>query len=162
MINDSNDNRRYTISLIMVAVCLIYIIRLFSIYIVDKSYLEQSQNNAYLRKVIYPSRGLLTDRNGRLIVFNKSAYDIMIVPREARGFDTLAFANTLGITKADFIKRMGIIKRKSGYSPYVPQLFMSQLSDEEYGPVSEKLYNLIHSFSPFLLIKRQCLRLCRQ
>ena len=140
MINDSNDNRRYTISLIMVAVCLIYIIRLFSIQIVDKSYLEQSQNNAYLRKVIYPSRGLLTDRNGRLIVFNKSAYDIMIVPREARGFDTLAFANTLGITKADFIKRMGIIKRKSGYSPYVPQLFMSQLSDEEYGPVSEKLY----------------------
>ena len=53
MINDSNDNRRYTISLIMVAVCLIYIIRLFSIQIVDKSYLEQSQNNAYLRKVIY-------------------------------------------------------------------------------------------------------------
>ncbi len=140
MINDSNDNRRYTITLIMVAVCLIYIIRLFSIQIVDKSYLEQSQNNAYLRKVIYPSRGLLTDRNGRLIVFNKPAYDILIVPREARGFDTTAFARTVGITKDDFIKRMGVLKRKSGYSQYVPQLFMSQLSDEEYGPIGEKLY----------------------
>lgn len=140
MINDSNDNRRYTISLIMVAVCLIYIIRLFSIQIVDKSYLEQSQNNAYLRKVIYPSRGLLTDRNGKLIVFNKPAYDIMIVPREAKGMDTLAFANTLGITVDDFNRRMAIIRRKSGYSPYVPQLFMSQLNDEEYGPISEKLY----------------------
>lgn len=140
MINDSNDNRRFIITLIMVAVCVIYIIRLFSIQIVDKSYLEQSQNNAYLRKVIYPSRGLITDRNGRLIVFNKPAYDIMIVPREARGFDTLAFSNMLGITKNDFIKRMGIIKRKSGYSPFVPQLFMSQLSAEEYGPISEKLF----------------------
>lgn len=140
MINDSNDNRRFIISLIMVAVCLIYIIRLFSIQIVDKSYLEQSQNNAYLRKVIYPSRGLLTDRNGKLIVFNKPAFDIMIVPREARGMDTLAFAHMLGITKDDFDKRMGIIRRKSGYSPYVPQLFMSQLSAEEYGPISEKLF----------------------
>ncbi len=66
---------------------------------------------AFLKKIEFPSRGSITDRNGKLLVFNQPAYDIMVVTNEMKGhLDTLEFCKALNITKADFINRMANIK----------------------------------------------------
>ena len=45
----------------------------------------------------YPERGYIYDRNGKLLVTNQSAYDIMVIPREVKPLDTLEFCNLVGI-----------------------------------------------------------------
>ena len=137
------ENRRYVISGAVVFLVLIYLIRLFMLQIVDSDYKAWADSNAFLKKTLYPSRGLIYDRNGKLLVYNQPAYEVMMIMREVQPFDTLDFCQILGITKEQFVKRVADIKDRRlnpGYSSYVPQLFMNQLSAQEYGVLQEKLY----------------------
>ncbi|MDL2208603.1 penicillin-binding protein 2 [Parabacteroides sp. OttesenSCG-928-O15] len=137
------ENRKYVIGGAVILVVLLFIIRLFFLQVLDNDYKIWADNNAFLRKTIYPSRGIIYDRTGRLLVYNQPAYDVMVVMREVQPFDTLEFCNTVGITKEVFDRRIVEIKDRRlnpGYSSYVPQLFMNQLSAQEYGMLQEKLY----------------------
>lgn len=127
----------------MIVLVLIFIFRLFILQIVDSDYKAWADSNAFLKKTLYPSRGMIYDRNGKLLVYNQPAYDVMLIMREIQPFDTLDFCNVLGITKEQFVKRIADIKNRRlnpGYSSYVPQVFMNQLSAQEYGVLQEKLY----------------------
>ncbi|MDR1981739.1 MAG: penicillin-binding protein 2 [Tannerellaceae bacterium] len=137
------ENRRYVIYGVVVLVVVIFIIRLFYLQIVDTEYKAWADSNAFLKKTLPPSRGIVYDRNGKLLVYNQPAYDIMFIMREIQPFDTLDFCRTVGITKEQFNKRITEIKDRRlnpGYSSYVPQVFMNQLSVQDYAVLQEKLY----------------------
>lgn len=128
---------------IIAVIILTFIIRLFYLQIIADEYKDVAEDNAFLEKTIYPSRGLIFDRNGELLVFNKPSYDVMIVMREAKGLDTLALCDILHITKEQFDERVKDIKNRRlnpGYSSYTPQILVSQISVEEYGGLQEKLF----------------------
>ena len=99
-------------------------------------YKKNADSNAFLKKIAYPSRGVITDRNGKLLVYNQPSYDIMVVMNEMKDrLDTLDFCQTLGISRDEFDQRMATMKdrnRNPGYSRYTQQLFMSQLSDKDF------------------------------
>ena len=127
----------------VLAVVAIYIVRLFMLQVGDNDYKRYADSNAFQRKILYPSRGFIYDRNGELMVYNQPAYDVMMIPREVRGLDTLDFCNTLGITIEQFEKFISDMKdrrKNPGYSTYTPQVFMTQLSAQDYGRLQEKLY----------------------
>lgn len=127
----------------MLVIACIYVVRLFSLQVLNDDYKQHADGNAFLKKTQYPSRGLIYDRNGKLLVFNQPAYDVMMIVREVRPFDTLDFCRTVGITKEQFDKRMADMKNRRlnpGYSSYTPQTFMTQLSAQDYGRLQEKLY----------------------
>ena len=122
---------------------LIYLAHLFHLQIIDKKYRIYAESNAFLNKTQHPSRGLVYDRNNKLLVFNQPAYDVMVIMKEIEAFDTLEFCSILGLTKAQFDKRMSDIKNRNlnpGYSSVTPQLFMNQLTVRDYGIFQEKLY----------------------
>lgn len=60
----------------------ILIIKLFAIQILDDKYKRDANNNSMVYDVIYPTRGIIYDRNGKIIVGNSVAYDILVSPRE--------------------------------------------------------------------------------
>ena len=60
----------------------IYIVRLFTLQLMSDDYKKNADSNAFLKKVDFPSRGIITDRNGELLVFNQPSYDIMVVMNE--------------------------------------------------------------------------------
>ena len=137
------ESRRFVLGGAVVALVLIFILRLFFLQVVESDYKAWADSNAFLKKTLYPSRGMMYDRTGRLLVYNQPAYDVMLVMREIQPFDTLDFCQILGITKEQFVKRIADIKNRKlnpGYSSYVPQLFMNQLSAQECGVLQEKLY----------------------
>ena len=148
------EKRRYVISGVAVTIVLVYIVRLFMLQLMSDDYKKNADSNAFLKKIEYPSRGVITDRKGQLLVYDQPAYDIMVVMNEESGrLDTTEFCNTLGITKDYFIKRMSEIKDRSknpGYSRYTQQQFMSQLSDEEISVFQEKIFR----FPGFYLQRR--------
>ena len=137
------ENRKYVLIASVLLVLLIFIIRLFSLQILNNDYKAWADSNAFLNRTIYPARGIIYDRNGKLLVYNQPTYDVMIIMREVQEFDTLDFCNIVGITKDQFLNRIKDVKNKRlnpGYSSYVPQVFISQLSAQECGVLQEKLY----------------------
>ena len=148
------ENRRFVIGGVGIAIVLIYIIRLFTLQLLSDDYKKNADSNAFLKKIEYPSRGSVYDRNGKLMVYNQPAYDIMVVMNEARGhLDTLELCSALGMTKAEFTKRMSDIKDRNknpGYSRFTQQLFKSQLSDKEFSVFREKMFR----FPGFYVQKR--------
>lgn len=139
------QNRKFVIGGIAIAVVLLYIIQLFRLQVLSPEYRKFADSNAFFRKTLYPARGSIYDRNGRLIVFNEPTYDIMMNVREmtAGDFDTLDFCRVLDIDKMKFeqlISDMKDRRKNPGYSSYTPQLFISQLDVREFGLLQEKLY----------------------
>lgn len=124
-------------------VALVYLFQLFKLQVLNSDYKDWADSNAFLKKTQYPSRGVVYDRNGNLLVFNQPAYDVMVVVRETQSFDTLAFCNAVNIDIETFRKRMRDIKNRKlnpGYSSYTPQTFLTQLGNREYGILQESLY----------------------
>ncbi|HAX95982.1 MAG TPA: hypothetical protein DCY35_05600, partial [Prolixibacteraceae bacterium] len=77
-----NSNRKYLIISIFVAVSIVLLIRLFYLQVIDNTYKEFATSNVLRKVVQYPARGLIYDRNGELLVYNKAAYDLLVTPRE--------------------------------------------------------------------------------
>lgn len=135
--------RKYILEGIVVAIILLFICRLFYLQILDNNYKDSADNNAFFKKTLYPARGTISDRDGRLLVYNRPTFDIAYIPRQVEKFDTLDFCNTLGISKYQFENRIRDIKDRTknpGYSTYTVQTFMTQLSIEECSLLQEKLY----------------------
>ncbi len=157
MINDQNYRRRYVISGIAIVVVLVYIIRLFYLQIIDQSTKDQADNNALVKQTIYPSRGLIYDRNGELLVFNQPIYEITMVMREmGKDWDTTAFCQCLQISRTEFDERIAEIKDKKknrGYSRWTPQVFMSQLKKEDIATLQESKF-----LFPGIQIQKRTLR----
>lgn len=148
------ENRRLVIGGVAVAIVVIYIVRLFTLQLMSDDYKKNADSNAFQKKIEYPSRGIITDRSGKLLVYNQPAYDIMVVTNEENGrLDTAEFCDALGITKEFFIKRMNDIKDRSknpGYSRFTQQQFMSQLPDKVFSIFREKMFR----FPGFYIQKR--------
>ena len=150
------EKRKYIIGGFVVLVSLIYAIRLFDLQINDSKYKQSADSNAFLKKTIYPSRGLMYDRNGELVVYNQPAYDVMMIPRDVQNFDTVDFCETLNITREELRRRFEIMRDKRsnpGYSAYTPQRLIAQLSSQDYGRLQEKLYRF-----PGVFIQKRILR----
>ena len=144
MTNDPYTKRPFIIAGSVVLVVLIFIIRLFWLQVIDQSQKAKADSNALLRQVVYPSRGLIYDRNGELLVFNQPIYEVTLIMQEMRhGFDTVAFCQCLGIDSLEFADRIAAIKdkrRNRGFSTYTPQIFMSQLTKQEVASLRETSY----------------------
>ncbi len=151
------DRRQYVIAGVAIAIVAIYIIRLFTLQIMSDDYKKNADSNAFLKKVEFPSRGIIYDRYGKTLVFNQPSYDIMVIVNEQRSsLDTLELCKALNITREYFVKRMHDIQDRSknpGYSSYTQQLFMSQLSDQEFSVFQEKAYKF-----PGFYIQRRSIR----
>ena len=150
MRNFDNEKRKYVLGAVVVGVLLVYVAQLFNLQILSDEYKDKADSNAFYKKTLYPARGLMYDRKGRLLVYNQPAYDITFIPREIRKVNTLDLCNTLGITVDDFNDRMKRLRRSRGYSSYTEQVFMSRLSAEEFAKFQEKMYR----FPGFYVQKR--------
>lgn len=147
------EKRKYVIGGLICVIVIIYIIRLFSLQILDTDLKERADSNAFLKRTIYPARGLIYDRNGELVVFNQPAYDIMLIPKEVTSLDTVSLCRILNISRDEFNRKWADMKnpkKNPGYSSYKPQKFITHLSQKDYGRLQEKLY----LFPGFFIQKR--------
>lgn len=137
---DLFKDRYRIIQIIIVVFAFIFLLRLFYLQVIDRKYDALAKNNAIKELDMYPTRGLVYDRKGELIVYNEAIYDLMVIPRQAKNADTLRLCELLGMTKEDFLHRFEEIKQQRGYSSYKPNVFAKQLSLKDYSRLQEYLY----------------------
>lgn len=147
------ESRKYVIGGVAFLVVVIYLLRLFSLQLMNEDYQKNADSNALTKRIQYPARGSISDRNGKLLVYNQPSYDVMVVENEITNLDTLDLCNSLGVTPEWFVNRMKEIrdkKKNPGYSEYTQQILRSQLSAEEFNNFQEKLFR----FPGFTIQKR--------
>lgn len=129
--------RKYILGSMAVIASLLLFIRLFYIQVIDDSYRSSADSNVLRYVTQYPARGIISDRNGKLVVYNQAAYDIMVIPGQTAAIDTTEFCDLVGISPASFSERMAAAVK---YSRYAPSVFLRQISSETYARLQEKMF----------------------
>lgn len=128
--------RRILLYIIIITSGLIFVARLFYLQILDDSFTGLSENNAIKVVYDYPQRGFIFDRNGDLMVSNQPSYDVMVIPRNVKPFDTTEFCKILSLTPDQLVNRLDKAKI---YSPRLPSVVVPQLTKSEYAYLQEKM-----------------------
>jgi len=131
------SDRKYVIIGLFLVIGLIFSIRLFYVQILVDKYILSANNNVLRYITQYPARGLVFDRNGKLLVYNEAAYDLMVTPRQVKNMDTMALCKLIGIDRQEFKNRL---KKARNYSPYRASIFEALITRENYGYLEEKLF----------------------
>ena len=125
----------------LLVVAAIILGKLFYIQIIDDKYKINASNNSMVYQIIYPSRGIIYDRNGKIIVSNKVTYDILVTPREVRPFDTLMLAEALNVTPEFIRSKMNEYSRNRRRIGYQSVVMLKQIKPETYMKFAEIQYN---------------------
>lgn len=135
---DAYKNRSLVFKIVVLAFSIILLGKLFHLQVLDPSYKDLAQRNVIKKVKTYPTRGLIYDRNGDLLVYNQAVFDIEVVPRQVKEIDTLLFCNLLGISKKYFIDKMQKVSKGLNY--YSSNEFLKQVSAEKYAAFKENSY----------------------
>ena len=147
-----NQSRQTTIRIIIAIVFAIILVRLMTLQLFTSKYSKLANDQAILRKIVYPSRGIIFDRKGKAILDNTTMYDLMVTPSQLKGIDTATLCRILGIDTAQFKERVvtAIIKNSRNR----PSVFEPLLSPEKYARVNENLFR----FQPAFFLQERPIR----
>ncbi len=131
-----DDTRKHIIQLAVILVGIIFLIKLFSIQVLDSKYAQAATSNIIHEEIEYPYRGLIYDRNGKLIVYNTPQYNLTVIPKDVKKIDTTKFCDIFQISEQEFEEKMKEAKR---FSYVQPSIFIKQLSNQDLAKVQDYL-----------------------
>ncbi len=134
-----NEGRKEILQIIIILTGIVFLIKLFSIQVLDNRYAELADSNAILREVEYPFRGLIYDRNGKLIVYNTPEFDLNVISKDIRNFDSAQFCQVFEMSRVELRKKFKEMRARKEYSPYKPTLFIDRLSNTEFAKIQDHL-----------------------
>ena len=133
------EGRKTIFQLVIVLVALIFLVKLYLIQVADKRYAQMADSNAIVSEIEYPYRGLIFDRNGKLLVSNTPEFNLMIVTKEVKQFDSLNFCEVFKISIPELRKYFKELRHRNEFNPYKPTLFIKQLSLTDYASLQDHL-----------------------
>lgn len=134
-----NEGRKEIVQLVILLTGIVFLVKLFFVQVLDNRYAELADGNVILRQVEYPFRGLIYDRNHKLIVYNTPEYDLQLVVKDLKNFDSTRFCTVFEISREELRKRFKDMKARKEYSPFKPTVFMSQLSNIDFAKIQDYL-----------------------
>lgn len=139
-----NQSRQNVIRLIIFVAFSVLIIRLIFLQLVSSNYDNLALDNAVNKKIIFPDRGIIFDRNGKSILENTLTYDLMILPTQLKGLDTAGICRILKINLVQFKERVISSIIKNGR--YRPSVFEASLSVESFVQLQENIFRFEPGF----------------
>jgi penicillin-binding protein 2 len=134
-----NEGRREIIQAAFVLVALIFLVKLFFIQVVDRKYKDLADSNAILKQVDYPVRGLIYDRNGKILVYNTPEFDLQIIKKEVKTLDSARFCEVFSMTMPQLRQKFKELKAKREYSAVKPTVFITQLSTLDFAKIQDNI-----------------------
>jgi penicillin-binding protein 2 len=147
-----NPSRKNVVLLIFISLFLLIAFQLANLQLFSSKYKLAADDQGIFKKVIYPDRGIVYDRNGKVLLQNSTIYDLMVIPGKLKGTDTFALCSILGIDTAEYKKRVvaAILKNKS----FRPSVFEALLSNEKMAMLNESMYK----FEPGFYLQQRSVR----
>lgn len=136
---DPYQNRRWVIILSIIAVAIVMIVRLLYLQVLDDKWANRSEEITHSMKSLKPSRGLIYDRNGVLLVEASQVYDIYVTPDEIGETDTMKLCEIFDLTKEEFDKK---IEKANAYASYKASIFIEGMHKDDYAKIAHYLPEL--------------------
>ncbi len=124
--------------MIVCVIAVIYVVRLFFLQVANKEWQQKAAALTEEAIPLYPPRGIIYDRNGKMLVTNQTVYNLMVIPKKVQPFDTLALCRLLRIQPSDLIATFEKAKARGEY--HRPQLLVEQIIPSDFAAISEQLY----------------------
>src|SRR4249920_2632000 len=134
-----NEGRKEIFQVAIVLVSIIFLVKLFFIQVLDGRYAELADSNAILPQVEYPVRGLIRDRNGKLIVYITPEFKLEVLLKDVKKFDSAKFCQVFELSREELRRKFKEMKARKEYSPYKPTLFLNQLSTTDFAKIQDYL-----------------------
>ena len=136
MNNSSFESRRIVLLVIVLSIGIIFAIRLFYVQILDDKWKDESIKISETNLVIEPERGIIFDRNGKLLAANKVNFELRLTPNNIRDFDTTQLCELIHIPKDSLKRKINKLKRywrsKQVLIKTVPEKNLSRLTSVMY------------------------------
>ncbi len=141
----------YKITIAIFIIATAFVARLSYLQLITDRYALNAANTSIKTEYIIPQRGIIFDRNGKILVGNQPSYEISFTQNLMKpDFDTLGFCNLLRINKKEFINKINLLKKDKYYSKLTPMTFMSDMSREEIARIQE----IIFKYPAFSIVER--------
>jgi len=138
----SNNRRGLVIRAVIVLISIILLVKLFTIQVLDDTYVEAAKRISRRTVTIYPDRGLIEDRKGRIIVYNDAAFDLMLnFPFKVKDFDVEGFCGLANITEDEFYAKL---KHAKSNTYRGRAIFIKNLPPEQFARIQEGLHEYPH------------------
>ncbi len=134
-----NEGRKEILQVAFVLTGIIFLVKLFSIQILDDRYAQLAASNSIMKEIEYPFRGLIYDRNKDLLVYNSPEYDLLIISKEVKELDSTRFCEVFDIKPTQLRQLFKELRGRKEYSPYKPTIFIKQLSNYDFAKIQEHL-----------------------
>ena len=131
-----NNTRPVILIAVIIMIAIVLLIKLFMIQVADDSFLKRAERNAIQRVVDHPYRGLVYDRNDKLLVYNNPVFDLMVIPKEFTVKDTAKFCELFKIEKEELILKYDAAKK---YSWVKPSPMVKAISNEDFARIQDYL-----------------------
>ena len=135
---DQLFNRKYIIQGMFVVLALVLIGKLFYMQVASDKYFLNANSNALKKQYIYPARGVIFDRNNKVLVQNQPTYDLLVTPNQVKPFDTLLLCKIIGIDMEQFREKF---RKAIVQSRFQETIFQKLLSVQTYATLQERMYN---------------------
>ncbi|HOY18355.1 MAG TPA: penicillin-binding protein 2 [Haliscomenobacter sp.] len=138
---DIGNNRQQVIQMVFIAAAALLLVKAFVLQVVNGEFKQQDKaSGAVARYPIYPARGLIYDRKGKLLVVNNPMYDLMVtVDAMDTSINVKRFCSLVGITPEEYKKALDKDFRSGRFSRSVPFVFKSKISAEAFARFQEAL-----------------------
>lgn len=137
---DHYQDRRFIIQGLFIAGAVLLLLKAIQIQLIDISYGQKASDNVVQKMNVYASRGLVYDRNGKLLVNNNAIYDLKVTYNQVKDIDTSKLCELLKISRATFLKNLNKDWRDKRYAPWKPFVFLKKISPKTYARFQESMY----------------------
>ncbi|MCB9194891.1 MAG: peptidoglycan glycosyltransferase [Flavobacteriales bacterium] len=136
---DPFQNRRWVIILSILTVGIVMILRLLYLQVLNDKWSDRSEEITHSEKSLKPSRGLIYDRNGILLVEASQVYDIYVTPNQIGETDTSMLCQIFDLTREEFDKK---IEKANKYASYKASIFIEGMHKNDYAKIANHLPDL--------------------
>ncbi len=135
------NSRQVPILVTFIVGSLILSYKLLQLQVIDDKYKKLAERTILDKQTIYPSRGLIYDRNGQLLTYNKPIYDIEAIYRNVdQDMDTSLFCSLLGIDNKTFNESLNKNWKDRRYHKSLPYTFLPKVDQQKFSRFQEQLF----------------------
>jgi penicillin-binding protein 2 len=138
---DNLQARTNIIRLLFILAAITLIGKAMQLQIFDTDFQKKAGAAAVVRSPLFPARGLIYDRNGRLLIHNNPIYDLTVTFNQLNpNMDTARFCALLGINTQYFKDALNKDWKNGRFSKSIPFVFLSKVNAETYARFQENMF----------------------
>jgi penicillin-binding protein 2 len=130
-----NGDKSILFKVFVFLISTIFVIRLFYLQLYDSRFKQLSANNILHVETVFPARGIVLDKNEKIVVENEPSYDFFIIPNQLKVLDTVSFLESFNLSLDELTY---IFDKAKKYSAYKPSIFHRGMSHYEFAVIQNQ------------------------